>query len=108
MACHNPTSNPTLSPERVHWNQNEENAAKYKMNIEDVTYTPSATAGGTSTVTVKYFLSDPTNNNAAYNLTVSDNGTPCASPTSCSSEHQVRQPALRIWPIRTWSVSSSR
>jgi OmcA/MtrC family decaheme c-type cytochrome len=37
--CHNPTSNPTLSPERVHWNQNEENAAKYKMNIEDVTYT---------------------------------------------------------------------
>ena len=85
LACHNPTSNPTLSPERVHWNQNEENAAKYKMNIEDVTYTPSATAGGTSTVTVKYFLSDPTNNNAAYNLTVSDNGTPCASPTSCSS-----------------------
>ena len=75
-----------ISSERVHWNQNEENAAKYKMNIEDVTYTPSATAGGTSTVTVKYFLSDPTNNNAAYNLTQSDNGTPCASPTSCSNQ----------------------
>ncbi len=74
-----------ISSERVHWNQNEENAAKYKMNIEDVTYTPSATTGGTSTVTVKYFLSDPTNNNAAYNLTVSDNGTPCASATSCST-----------------------
>ena len=75
-----------ISSERVHWNQNEENAAKYKMTIEDVTYTPSATAGGTSTVTVRYFLSDPTNNNAAYNLTVSDNGTPCASPTSCSNQ----------------------
>ncbi len=75
-----------ISSERVHWNQNEENAAKYKMNIEDITYTPSATAGGTSTVTVRYFLSDPTNNNAAYNLTVSDNGTPCASPTNCSNQ----------------------
>jgi len=75
-----------ISSERVHWNQNEENAAKYKMNIEDVTYTPSATAGGTSTVTIRYFLSDPTNNNAAYNLTASDNGTPCASPTSCSNQ----------------------
>ena len=75
-----------ISSERVHWNQNEENAAKYKMNIEDVTYTPSATTGGASTVTVKYFLSDPTNNNAAYNLTQSDNGTPCASPTSCSNQ----------------------
>jgi OmcA/MtrC family decaheme c-type cytochrome len=66
-----------ISSERVHWNQNEENAAKYKMNIEDVTYTPSATAGGTSTVTVKYFLSDPTNNNKAYDLSVSATGTAC-------------------------------
>jgi OmcA/MtrC family decaheme c-type cytochrome len=85
VACHNPTSNPTLSPERVHWNQNEENAAKYKMNIEDVTYTPSATTGGTSTVTVKYFLSDPTNNNAAYNLMSSNNGTQCVPPASCGN-----------------------
>ena len=78
VACHNPTSNPTLSPERVHWNQNEENAAKYKMNIEDVTYTQSATPNGTSTVTVKYFVSDPTNSNKAYDLTVSATGTACS------------------------------
>ena len=49
-----------ISSERVHWNQNEENAAKYKMNIEDVTYTPSATAGGTSTVTVRSAASTAT------------------------------------------------
>ncbi len=77
VACHNPTSNPTLSPERVHWNQNEENAALYKMNIEDVSYTPSATTGGTSTVTVKYFVSNPTKGNAAYDLTASSTGTAC-------------------------------
>lgn len=82
VACHNPTSNPTLSPERVHWNQNEENAALYKMNIEDVTYTPSATTGGTSTVTVKYFVSDPTNNNAAYNLVTPDCTAP--APNQCN------------------------
>lgn len=52
-----------LAPERVHWNQNEENAAKYRMNIESATYDPAARK-----VTIKYFLSDPTNNNAAYNL----------------------------------------
>ncbi len=77
VACHNPTSNPTLSPERVHWNQNEENAALYKMNIEDVTYTPS-TNGTTSTVTVKYYVSNPTKGNAAYDLTASATGTACA------------------------------
>ena len=35
-ACHKPGSN--IAPERVHWNQNEENAGKYKMNIESAAY----------------------------------------------------------------------
>jgi OmcA/MtrC family decaheme c-type cytochrome len=79
-----------ISSERVHWNQNEENAAKYKMNIEDVTYTPSATTGGQSTVTVKYFLSDPTNGNAAYNLitaecTYTGTASPCTPPTGVTN-----------------------
>ncbi|MDR3368968.1 MAG: OmcA/MtrC family decaheme c-type cytochrome [Rhodoferax sp.] len=76
-ACHKPGSN--IASETVHWNQNEEDAAKYKMNIESVTYVP----GTPRTVTVKYFLSDPTNGNAAYNLVTSD----CASTTipTCGS-----------------------
>jgi OmcA/MtrC family decaheme c-type cytochrome len=56
-----------ISSERVHWNQNEENSAKYKMNIESTTYDATARK-----VTVKYFLSDPTNGNAAYNLVTPD------------------------------------
>jgi OmcA/MtrC family decaheme c-type cytochrome len=63
--CHKVGSN--ISPERVHWNQNEENAAKYKMNIESVVYDATARKA-----TVKYFLSDPTNGNAAYNLVTPD------------------------------------
>ena len=74
--CHK--SGTPVSPERVHWNQNEENAAKYKMNIESATYDAA-----TRKVTVKYFLSDPTNGNAAYNLVAAD----CASLTvpTCST-----------------------
>jgi OmcA/MtrC family decaheme c-type cytochrome len=67
--CHSPGSD--VSPERVHWNQNEENAAKYKMNIESVAFNDKADHKGRS-VTVKYFLSDPTNGNAAYDLITSD------------------------------------
>lgn len=73
VACHKVGSN--ISPEVVHWNQNEENAAKYKMNIESATYD-----AGARKVTVKYFLSDPTNGNKAYDLT-----TGCASATSCAN-----------------------
>lgn len=64
--CHQDGSN--TSPENVHWNQNEENSAKYKMNIESVTLTtaPSTTADGK--VTVQYYLSDPTNGNAPWKL----------------------------------------
>jgi len=71
--CHKAGSN--ISPETVHWNQNEENSAKYKMNIESATYDAA-----TRKVTVKYFLSDTTNANKAWNLT-----TGCASATSCAS-----------------------
>jgi OmcA/MtrC family decaheme c-type cytochrome len=71
VACHNPTSNPTLSPGRVHWNQNEENSAKYKVNIESVAFNDTADKKG-RTVTVKYYVSDPTNGDAAYNLVTPD------------------------------------
>lgn len=73
--CHNPSSN--IAPERVHWNQNEENAAKYKMNIESATFDATARQ-----VTVKYFLSDPTNGNAAYNLVTPD--CTAAPPNQCN------------------------
>ena len=72
--CHKAGS--ALSPATVHWNQNEENSAKYKMNIESASYDAA-----TRKVTVKYFLSDPTNANAAYNLVTSE----CASATSCAN-----------------------
>lgn len=61
-ACH--SAGADVAPERVHWNQNEENGAKYKMNIESATYDDAARK-----VMVTYFLSDPTNANAAYDLT---------------------------------------
>ena len=64
-SCHSPGT--AISSENVHWNQNEENAAKYKMNIENVAYDEAARK-----VTIKYFLSDPTNGNAAYNLVTSE------------------------------------
>ena len=69
VRCH--AAGSAVSAERVHWNQVEASAAKYKMNIESVAFndTPDHKA---RSVTVKYFLSDPTNNNAAYNLVTSD------------------------------------
>ncbi len=79
VACHKPGSN--LSAERVHWNQSEAHAAKYKMNIDSATFDAA-----TRKVRVTYFLSDPTNGDARYNLVTSDcTGTPtapvCASST---------------------------
>lgn len=77
-ACHRPGT--SLAPERVHFNQVEADGAKYKMNIESTSYDAA-----TRMVTVKYFLSDPTNGNAAYKLVTSDcTGTAtisCASTT---------------------------
>jgi len=67
--CHRTGSN--LGPDRVHWVQSEANAARYRMNIDSATYDPA-----TRKVTIKYFLSDPTNNNAAYNLVTPD----CTAP----------------------------
>lgn len=60
--CHGPGQ--PLRPDQVHFNQIEVNGAKYKMNIESATYN-----SGTRQVTVKYYLSDPTNNDARYDLT---------------------------------------
>ena len=64
-SCHQAGN--AVSSERVHWNQNEENAAKYKMNIESAVYDAAARV-----VNVRYFLSDPTSGNAAYNLVTSE------------------------------------
>lgn len=75
VACHKAGSN--ISPAVVHWNQNEENSAKYKMNIESASFDAT-----TRNVTVKYFLSDPTNGNKAYDL-----ATGCASASNCSTSN---------------------
>ena len=63
--CH--TQGTDFGSDTVHWNQNEENAAKYKMVIESASYDAAARK-----VTVKYHLADPTNGDAAYNLVTPD------------------------------------
>ena len=68
MRCH---ETPSFSPARVHWNQAEEHAAKYKVNIQSASYDPA-----TRKVTVKYNVSDPTDKNALYNLVTPD----CTAP----------------------------
>jgi len=82
VECHKAGTN--IGSDRVHWNQNEENAAKYKMNIESVAFNDTADHKGRS-VTVKYFLSDPTNGNAAYNLVTADCTGTAASPTCANT-----------------------
>lgn len=72
-SCHG--AGKTWSAEQMHWNQNEENAAKYKVVIDSTTYDAT-----TRKVTLKYHIDDTTNGNAKWNLT-SD----CASASSCSS-----------------------
>ncbi len=77
--CHRPGA--SVSPERVHFNQNEEHSAKYKVNIDSVTFD-----AGTRVVRVRFNVSDPTNGNAKYNLVTSDctvsGGVPtCANTT---------------------------
>ncbi len=86
VACH---TTGALSPARVHFNQVEANSAKYKMNIESATFDSAARK-----VTVKYFLSDPTNNNAAYNLVTPD-CTGAGATLSCSN--QTRFGNLRLY-----------
>jgi OmcA/MtrC family decaheme c-type cytochrome len=63
--CHQPGR--AVSPERVHFNQNEENAARYKVTIESATYDAAARR-----VTVRYAVVDPGNGNTPYNLVTSD------------------------------------
>jgi OmcA/MtrC family decaheme c-type cytochrome len=79
--CHKVGS--TISSERVHFNQVEVNAAKYKMNIDSVAFNDTADHKARS-VTVKYFLSDPTNGNAAYNL-LTPECTGTASAIACAN-----------------------
>lgn len=89
-ACHQVGSN--IAPERVHWNQSEENAARYKMNIESTTFNDTANHRGRS-VTVKYFLSDPTNGNAAYNLVTSE----CTGTSTITCSNTTRFGNLRFY-----------
>jgi OmcA/MtrC family decaheme c-type cytochrome len=77
VRCHSPGS--SVAAERVHFNQIEQNAAKYKVNIESAVYDPAARV-----VNVKYSVTDPTNGNAAYNLVTSD-CTGSGATLSCSS-----------------------
>jgi OmcA/MtrC family decaheme c-type cytochrome len=61
--CHR--AGTSVSPGRVHFNQNEENAANYKVTIESATFDAAARK-----VTVKYFVSNPTDGNKLYRLLV--------------------------------------
>jgi OmcA/MtrC family decaheme c-type cytochrome len=71
--CHGANTN--LSAEQAHWNQGEENAAKYKVNIESATLL----AGSPRKVQVVYSVTDPTNGNAAYDLTADCGGIACTT-----------------------------
>lgn len=78
QACHLTGSN--LDTARVHYNQNEENAARYRLHIESATYDP-----GTRDVTLRYYLADPTSGDAAYELVTADctgSGSTLACPSS--------------------------
>ncbi len=80
--CHGAGS--VVSAERVHYNQAQQSAAKYKMNIESVMFNDTADHTGRS-VSVKYFLADPTNGSKAYNLVTPD----CTGTTiTCANTSQ--------------------
>ena len=83
VGCHRPGT--AISPERVHFNQAQTNAALYKMNIESAVYDPAARV-----VNVKYFLSNPAAGNSAYNLVTSDctytgTASPCVPPSGTNN-----------------------
>ena len=59
--CHG--AGKTWAPDQAHFNQSEVNAAKYKVMIDSATYDSAGRK-----ITVKYALVDPTNSNAAYDL----------------------------------------
>jgi OmcA/MtrC family decaheme c-type cytochrome len=81
VACHG--TGQTWASEQVHWNQNEENAAKYKVVIQSSSYDSA-----TRQVTVKYHVEDPTNANAKWDLNadctgaVGPNGLPACSSSN--------------------------
>ena len=63
-ACHSPAGGLNVDPEHVHFNQIQANAAKYQFNFD----APPSYDSSTRMVTLKYSVTDPTNNNAAYDL----------------------------------------
>lgn len=72
LACHGPTNalgapNP-LSSANVHWNQNEENSARYKFNIESIEVQTVPATDVEGKVRVTYSVTDPSAGNAAYKL----------------------------------------
>ncbi len=90
VRCHGAGS--VLSAESVHWNQVQINAAKYMMNIESVAFNDTSDHK-TRSVTVKYFLSDPTNSNATYNLVTSD----CTGSSTITCANTTRFGNLRFY-----------
>ncbi len=90
VRCHGPGT--AVASERVHFNQVEANAAKYKMNIESVAFNDTADHKARS-VTVKYFLSDPTKGNAAYNLVTPD----CTGTTTITCANTTKFGNLRFY-----------
>jgi OmcA/MtrC family decaheme c-type cytochrome len=70
--CHGPGK--TWRPDQVHFNQLE--SKKYKVNIEGATLVAAPGAGTPGTVRVQYYISDPTNGDAAYDLFAGCAGTP--------------------------------
>jgi len=90
LNCHIPGSR--IGSDVVHWAQNQQNAAKYKMNIESVVFNDTPTKTG-RTVTVKYFVSDPTNGNAAYDLM---EGCVGAAPNICTANNRFGNLQLRV------------
>jgi OmcA/MtrC family decaheme c-type cytochrome len=78
LTCHREGTG--LEPGRVHFNQNEEHSAKYKVVIDSATYDATGRK-----VTVKYSVVDPTNNNAKYNLVTPD-CTGSGATLTCSNQ----------------------
>jgi OmcA/MtrC family decaheme c-type cytochrome len=78
--CHR--AGTAVSAERVHWNQNEENAAKYKVTIDSAQFDPAARK-----VTVRYYVANPTDKDAKWNLVTPD-CTGSGATLSCGSNTQ--------------------
>ncbi|MGO9446645.1 MAG: OmcA/MtrC family decaheme c-type cytochrome [Thiobacillaceae bacterium] len=62
--CHSSTGGLNVDPARVHLNQIQTDAANYQFNFD----APPTYNSNTRTVTLKYSITNPANNNAAYDL----------------------------------------